>query len=93
MMHIWSEKENRVIIAYCGSLFVGHCTAEDLVSHFNEFGIRMKWDPKYLLHIEMDGPIVNLSLEKKLLVDFERKYSTKFLNLGSCSLHHVHNTF
>ena len=60
-MQLWSEKENRVIIAYCGSLFVGHCTAEDLVSHFNEFGIRMEWDPKYLLHIRMDGPNVNLS--------------------------------
>ena len=59
------EKENRVIIAYCGSLFIGHCTAEDLVSHFNKFGIRMKWDPKYLLHIRMDGRNVNLSFEKK----------------------------
>ena len=72
---------------------IGHCTAEDLVSRFNEFGIRMKWDPKYLLHIGMDGPNVNLSFEKKLLAAFERKYSTKFLKLGSCSLHHVHNTF
>ena len=59
-----SGKENRAIIAYCESLFVGHCTAEDLLSHFNEFGIRMKWDPKYLLHIGMDGPNVNLSFEK-----------------------------
>ena len=41
-VQFWSEKENRVIIVYCGSLFFGHCIAEDLVSHFNEFGIRMK---------------------------------------------------
>ena len=95
-VQFWSEKENRVVIAYCGhgSLFVSHCTAEDLVSHFNEFGIRIKWDPKYLLHIGMDGPNVNLSFEKKWLADFERKYSTKFPKLGSWSpLHHVHNTF
>ena len=85
-VQFWSEKENRAIIAYCGSLFVGHCTAEDLVSHFSEFGIWMKWDPKYLLHIGMDGPNVNLSFEKKLLADFERKYSTKFLKLGSIML-------
>ena len=86
-VQFWSEIENRAIIAYCGSLFVGHCTAEDLVSHFNEFGIRMKWDPKYLLLIGMDGPNVNLSFEKKLLADFERKYSTKFLKLGSIMLY------
>ena len=89
----WSEKENPVIIVYCGSLFVGHCTAGDLVSHFNDVGIRMKWDPKYLLHIEMDGPNINLSFQKKLLADFERKYGTNFLKLESCSLHHAHNTF
>ena len=89
-VQFWSEKKNQ---CYHCILFVGHCTAEDLVSHFIEFGIRIKWDPKYLLHIGMDGPNVNLSFEKKLLVDFERKYSTKFLKLGSCSLHHVHNTY
>ena len=87
-VHSWSEKENPVIIACCGSLFFGHCAAEDLVSHFNEFGIRMKWNPKYLLYIRMDGPNVNLSFVQKLLADFERKYSTKFPKLGSCSLHH-----
>ena len=53
----------------------------------------MKWDLKYLLHIGMDGPNVNLSFEKKLPADFERKHSTNFLKLGSCSLHHVRNTF
>ena len=63
-VQFWSEKENRVIIAYCGSLFVGHCTARDLVSHFNDFDIRMKWDPKYLLHIGMDDPNINLSFKK-----------------------------
>ena len=63
-LQFWSEKENRVITAYCGSLFVGQCIAEGLVSHFNEFGIVMKWDPKYLLHIGMDCPNVNLSFEK-----------------------------
>ena len=84
-VQFWSEKQNRVIIACCGSLFIGHCTAGHLVSHFKEFGNRLKWDPKYLLLIGVDGQNVNLS--------FERKYSTKFLKLGSCSLHHVHNTF
>ena len=87
-VQFWSEKENPAIIVYCGSLFFGHYTAEDLVSHFNEFGIRMKWNPKYLLYIRMDGSNVNLSFVKRLLADFERKYSTKFSKLGSCCLHH-----
>ena len=52
------------------SLFVGHCTAEDLVSHFSEFGIRMKWDPRYLLHIGMNASNENLSFEKKVAGKF-----------------------
>ena len=97
MMHMCSSGQRKRTVLLLHT--VDHCslvivrTAEDFVSHFSGFGIRMKWDPKYLRHIGMDGPNVNLSFQKKLLADFERKYSTKFLKLGSCSLHHVHNTF
>ena len=30
----WSKVNNRVETRYCGSLFVGHCTNEDLLEHF-----------------------------------------------------------
>lgn len=92
-IQFWSEKENRIVNNYCGSLFVGHCTSEDLLLHFNEFGQKMKWNVGYLLHIGMDGPNVNKAFENKLSTELVQKHNTKFLKLGTCSLHHVHNAF
>ena len=34
----WSAEKNVVIFVYCGSVFVGHCLAKDLLHHFNTFG-------------------------------------------------------
>ena len=69
----YDARAGLVLVRDFGSLFVGHCTPEDLVSHFNEFVTRMKWDPKYLLHIGMNVPNVNLSSEKRFLADFKWK--------------------
>ena len=52
-------------ISYCGSLFVDHCPSETLVEHFFFKFIRKgNLDINYLLHIEMDGPNVNLKFRK-----------------------------
>ena len=49
---------------YCGALFVGRCTAEDLVTHFYEFMKKVGLDPTYMLSLGMDGPNVNLLFQK-----------------------------
>ena len=51
----FSYRTQTVVTAFCGSLFVGHCTAEDLVSHFFEFIKRCKLNPCYLLSL---GPSI-----------------------------------
>ena len=43
-----------VVNCYCESLFVGHCTAENLVEHFYKFEKSMNLDPSYFLHLGMD---------------------------------------
>ena len=55
----WSTEQNLITTVYCGSLFVSHCTAKDLMQHFNKFGQEMKWNADLLLQIGMDGPSVN----------------------------------
>lgn len=85
----WSDYYKKVVCVYIGSIFVGHCTAEDSVKHFHEFGKMMDWDSDLMLHLGQDGPRVNLSFEKKLQNDL----NSDFLSLGSCNLHHVHNAF
>ena len=85
----WSDFHKKVVCAYIGSIFVGHCTAEESVQHFHEFGIMMDWNADLMLHLGHDGPKVNLSFEKKLQNDLH----AEFLKLRSCNLRHVHNAF
>ena len=92
-LQYWSGTHNEIINAYCGSLFVGHCNSDQLVEHFNEFVENLSLDCKFLLHIGMDGPNVNLSFEQKLMLQLEELYGTSMLKLGSCSLHPVHTAF
>lgn len=40
----------------------------------------------------MDEPNINKSFEKKRNKNFQED-NVEFLNIGSCSLHKVHNTF
>lgn len=92
-VQLWSRKDSSVVSMYCGSLFVGHCTSEQLVEHFYEIGRQMEWSADYMLHLGMDGPRVNSRFQKLLLEQMSQKYGTEFLNIGSCSLHQVHNAF
>ena len=77
---------------YCGLLFVGHCTSDALVEHFLTFINELSLDTRYLLHIGMDGPNVNLAFSRKLDEMLSKK-DISFLNIGTCSLHPVHTAF
>ena len=78
--------------SYCGSLFVGHCTAVDLVEHHEEFVKQLDIGFKFLLHFRMDGPNVNFSSEEKFTQKLSEVY-TSFHKLGLCLLHPVHSAF
>ena len=88
----FSKRSNRITHSYCGSLFIGHCNADDLVDHYFEFVKQLQLDSNFLLHLGMDGPNVNLSFEKKLAAKLQ-EINTSFLKIGSCSLHPVHGAF
>lgn len=89
----WSKRNDCITTSYCGSLFVGHCTNENLIEHFEHFGEDMQWNPSNLLHLGMDGPKVNLAFQEKLSKSLEDKHNTSFLDIGTCPLHTVHNAF
>ena len=55
----WSKSQNKVTMAYCGSLFVDHCPAYKLVEHFFTFIEKIGLDNKFMLHLGMDGPNVH----------------------------------
>ena len=89
----WSNSSEQVENRYLGSLFVGHCTAADLVDHYLEFKQRWHLENHLLLHIGMDGPSVNQLFEKNLRQNFIENSNSEFLQLGTCSLHPVHTAF
>ena len=88
----WSPRYDQVVSVYAGSLFVGHCNADDLVEHYNHFVDKLELKSDYLLHLGMDGPNVNLSFENKLESNLE-SINTSFLSIGTCSLHPTHTAF
>ena len=88
----FSKEHKQVVTRYSGSLFLGHCSSQDLVSHFYEFLDSLKLTPVWLMNLGMDGPSVNQSFQKKLKLDLEKK-SQDFIDIGSCPLHIANNGF
>ena len=76
----WSPEQNLITSVYCGSIFVGHCTAKDLIHHFNQIGQEMKWKTDLLLQIGMDGPSVNIKFEKDLATEINELYGVSHIN-------------
>ena len=81
----WSRRSDSGVHSYCGLLFVGCCTAVDLVEHYEEFVKQLDIDCKFLLNFGMDRPNINLSFEDKLTQTFS-EVDASFLKLD-----HVHS--
>ena len=71
---------------------MGHCPSEKLVKHFYEFVEKVGLDVKYMVHLRMDGPNVNKTFQSLLLTS-DSLGKTSFLDIGTCTLHIVHNAF
>lgn len=89
----YSKRFERVINHFCGSMFVGHCTSEQLRNHFFEFGAKLNWKINYLLHLGMDGPYVNKKFQEELIAELKGVHGKTILDVSTCSLHPVHNSF
>ena len=89
----WSEGEHKDLNRYCGSLFPGPGTSNDLVDHFKQFAVDNELDSNYLLPRSMNGPNLNLVFQEKLSKHLRDNLDKSFLNLGTCSLHPVHTAF
>lgn len=88
----FSSSFGKFVSHYLGTLFVGHCSSKDLISHFYKFEEKIKWDSQYLLQVSMDGPSVNLAFKRELEKDFAAKQKT-FIDLPTCTIHKLHNSF
>lgn len=83
----------RVIVRYLDSEFVGHCTANHLLSIFHSKMKSFDIEKALMLQMEMDGPNVNKSMLKSLKVDLEKNLDKTLIDIGTCLLHPVHTCF
>ena len=89
----FSKKLCKIVTPYCGSLFVGHCTADDLVDHFLQDVMDLGLDLNILLALGINSPNINKSFKSKLARELQKRGATLFLEVGTCSIHIASNTF
>lgn len=77
----WLLQHDKVVTAYCRSLFVGHCTSEQF-PHLKEFGVSLNRNEGLLLHLGIDGPNFNLAFQKKLANSMSEN-DNEFLDIGN----------
>ncbi|XP_059169593.1 uncharacterized protein LOC131951256 [Physella acuta] len=86
--HIRVWDSNLVKTRYFTSRFLGHATALDMMSAFEDATSSL--NRGNLLQLSMDGPNVNWSFHDKLNVSMQNDQGVELLNVGSCVLHKVH---
>jgi hypothetical protein len=88
VVRYWNTTKNCVVTQYLTSAFLGHATAEDLLTGFTN-SVKELSLPK-VIQVSMDGPSVNWKFVKLLSSKLREISDMKLLELGSCGLHAVH---
>ena len=78
-------------VKYYDSTYFGHGTHTGLLKHFES--VTADLQPNKVYKISMDGPNVNLKFYKQFSAKFKEENSHSLIDIGTCSLHTVHNRF
>ena len=87
----FSDHLQQVITTYLGTLFVGKCSAQDILQDLEVLMEGLQIDLKLMLSLGMDGPNVNLLFFQMLNDKFETQ-DKKLIDVGTCPLHTVANS-
>jgi len=82
----------QIITSYLGTLFVGRCTANDLLQYTTDLLTKVKLVPENIISLGMDGPSVNKLFKEKFESDLQKR-GHSIIDVGSCPLHTVSNGF
>ena len=89
LVRYWNA--DKVESQYFTLYFLGHADAEavhdKVESVFGELGYEK------LAQLSIDGPNVNWKVFRLMQEDVEKQTGKKLLNIGSCGLHVIHNSF
>jgi hypothetical protein len=94
-IRFWDSKKNEIGTRYFNSEFLGHSTADDLLDKLMNSAKDISPDLTKILQVSMDGPNVNWKLYDLLCEELraDDPSAPGLINIGSCSLHTVHNAF
>ena len=90
-MRYWDPIENRGKIRYCDSTFLGQETHTDLLNHLKSITNDLPSSKVYQL--SMDRHNVNLNFYKEFSRLYKEENCHSLIDIGTCSLHSVHNSF
>ena len=88
-----SKVSKSITTSYCGSLFVGHCSAEDMLEQILKFTRRLGLNTALCIHLGMECLSVNKYFVRKHIGCFEKDHQITFLTLESWALHIVYSAF
>ena len=88
-VRIWDV--NRVMTKYVTSAFLGHTRAVDMMEVIEPVIAECGYSK--LLQLGMDGPNVNISFHKSMQSQIEQSTTRSILDIGTCTLHTMHNSF
>ena len=94
-VRFWDKGSNHVTSRYLTSQFMGHLSAttmlQEIITSLHDHEI----DVTKVVQMSMDGPNVNWKLDRLLMehVAAADVHAPKLLDVGSCSLHVLHNAF
>ena len=94
-LRYWSPTHKEVWITYYTSLFFGHAEGEKVAVKMYEQLVSDGIPVAKLVTLVQDGPNVNKTIFRKMdeLIRHDNPEFTGLVDLGSCSIHTIHNTF
>ena len=95
ILRYWSPTHEEVWIAYYISLFFGHAEGEKVAQKMFEKLMNDQIPVDRMVSLIRDGPNVNKTIFQRLneMITEEYPEYPGLIELGSCSIHIVHNTF
>ena len=94
-LRYWSPTHEEVWITYYTSLFFGHAEGEKVAVKVYEQLVSDGIPVAKLVTLVQDGPNVNKTIFRKMdeLIRHDNPEFTGLVDLGSCSIHTIHNAF
>ena len=94
-LRYWSPTHEEVWITYYTSLFFGHAEGEKVAVKMYEQLVSDGIPVAKLVTLVRDGPNVNKTIFQKMdeLIRHDNPEFTGLVDLGSCSIHTIHNAF